>query len=152
MTIRPSLSSDVPQVTQLVTSILKKEFSEDQAAYPTDDLERLSEMYAAPDNIFLVAEEDHRIVGTCGVKTDSRKTAILRRLFVDPAHRGKGVGADLLKKALVFCRERGFREVIIRTSNRMEAAVRLCRAQGFQEDGHWTLGNATLVRYHLRLV
>lgn len=152
MTIRPSQPSDVPQVVQLVTSILQKEFSKDQSAYPADDLERIPEMYSAPNNTFLVAEEDHRIVGTCGVKADSPKTAILRRLFVGSACRGKGVGSALLRQALVFCRQRGFREVIIRTSTRMEAAIRLCSAEGFQEDGRWTLGDVTLVLFRLRLV
>lgn len=151
-TIRPSQPSDAPQVVQLVTSILQKEFSGDPSAYSTEDLERIPTMYAAPASIFLVAEEDQRVVGTCGIKSDSPRTAMLRRLFVDPVHRGKGVGTALLSQALAFCRQRGFREVVIRTSTRMESAIRLCCAQGFQEDGRWTLGEITLVLFRLRLV
>lgn len=150
--IRPSQSSDIPKVVELVTSILQKEFSSDQAAYPTEDLEKIPSLYGPPDSTFLVAEEDQKIVGTCGVKFDSSKTAILRRFFVNPAYRGKGVGSSLLRQALDFCRQRGFREVVIRTSTRMEGAIRLCRAQGFQEDGRWPLGdNITLILFRLKL-
>lgn len=151
VTIRPAQPSDVPQVVQLVTSILQKEFSEDQSAYPADDLEKIPSMYPAPRSVFLVAEEDRRLVGTCGVKADSSTTAILRRLFVDSSYRGKGVGSELLRQALSFCREKGFREVVIRTSTRMEAAIRLCRSKGFKEDGRWNLGGVTLVLFRLRL-
>ncbi|MBI3312234.1 MAG: GNAT family N-acetyltransferase [Candidatus Omnitrophica bacterium] len=151
VTIRPSNSSDAPQIVQLVTSILQKEFSKDQPAYPLEDLQQISTLYSPPNSTFLVAEEDHRIVGTCGVKSDSSKTAILRRLFVDSACRGKGVGSALLERALDFCRQKGYREVVIRTSTRMEGAIRLCCSLGFQEDGRWDLGEVTLVLFRLKL-
>ena len=151
MTIRPCKSSDAPQVVELVSGILAREFSEDQAAYPVDDLQRLSETYRGPNGLFLVAEDAGRIVGTCGVKAEDSHTAILRRLFVDASCRGKGIGRGLLEEAVAFCRKRGFRDVWIRTSARMDRAIRLCRALGFQEEGRWTLGEVTLVRYRLRL-
>lgn len=151
VTIRASRSGDETKVVQVVAGILQSEFSQDQPAYPTDDLERLADSYAGPNSTFLVAEQDARIVGTCGVKAESPQTAILRRLFVSPTCRGKGVGSQLLKEALSFCRKRGFREVIIRTSTRMQQAIRLCMAEGFQEEGRWTLGEVTLIRFRLKL-
>ncbi|MBI3333270.1 MAG: GNAT family N-acetyltransferase [Candidatus Omnitrophica bacterium] len=151
MTIRPAQPADAPAVMSLVTRILAAEFPADQSAYATDDLEKIEESYAGPSSTFLVAEEDRRIVGSCGVKAESGQTAILRRLFVDPQCRGRGVGMSLLKQALQFCRGRGFREVVIRTSARMEQAIRLCKSLGFLEDGRWTLGSATLLRFRLRL-
>ena len=135
----------------LVTHVLSTEFPADQAAYETQDLVDLAQTYRGPRNAFFVAEEDHRIVGTCGVKADSPETAILRRLFVDSQHRGKGIGSSLLKQALEFCRIQDFREVIIRTSSRMEQAARLCQAVGFKPDGIWSFGPVTLMRYRLPL-
>lgn len=135
----------------LVTSILQKEFPSDSGAYPSEDLDRLLETYAPIESLFLVAEAENHIVGTCAVKAESPKQAILRRLFVDPEHRGEGIGKALLKEALDFCRRRGYQEVEIRTSSRMEQAIRLCKAVGFEEQGSWTLGEVTLLRYRLRL-
>lgn len=151
MTIRPAGSLDVSAVLQLVTDILRAEFPQDQAAYPAEDLRRLTETYREPESLFLVAEEKGKILGTCGVKAEDGKTAILRRLFVDPSSRGKGVGFGLLQEALSFCRKQGFQEVVIRTSTRMEQAIRLCSSLGFQEDGTWTMDEVTLVRFRLKL-
>ena len=149
--IRTATSADAVQVAALVKGILEKEFPADQAAYAADDLDNLMEAYAGPASAFLVAEEGHRIVGTCGVKAEGRETAILRRLFVESTFRKKGVGAALLKEALALCKKRGFREVVIRTSSRMSQAIRLCASLGFKEEERWALGPVTLIRYHLRL-
>lgn len=136
---------------KLVTGILEQEFPTDSAYYSTEDLKNFMHTYKGPANIFLIAEEGGRIVGTCGVKADDQKSAILRRLFVDPQHRGFGIGTKLLTKALQFCRSRGYQEAVIRTSARMERAIRLCQSLGFQEDGQWDMGSVTLVRYRLRV-
>ena len=151
MKIRTARTSDAAGIVELVNRVLKEEYPQDQAAYSTEDLDRLSATYLRPACTFLVAQEGRRIVGTCGVKADGTETAILRRLFVDPAHRAQGIGSGLLKAALSFCKAQGFQEVIIRTSARMEQAIRLCRSMGFEEDGRWSLGGVMLVRYRLRL-
>ncbi len=151
MKIRAWQPSDSPQIVGLVTTILEREFPGDQRAYPAEDLEHLAETYQGPADTFLVAEEDNRVIGTCGVKADAPRTAILRRLFVDPEYRGKGVGRSLLNEALAFCKKKGFREVIIRTSTGMRQAIQLCNSMGFQQDGKWSLGEVTLVRFRLKL-
>lgn len=150
--IRPSQPEDAPRIVDLVSGILKREFPVDQTAYPAEDLRRIAEHYQGPGSTFLVAEDGRKIVGTCGVKQEDAKTAILRRLFVDPSCRGKGVGSLLLKEALEFCRAKGLQEVVIRTSANMEQAIRLCSALGFKEQGRWTLGGVTLLRFHLKLI
>lgn len=151
MSIRPARPEDQEQVLALVTMILNKEFLADSAAYATDDLECLTRTYAPPENLFLIAEEKGSLVGTCGVKADGTEAAILRRLFVDPGHRRQGIGENLLKEALAFCRRRRFKKVIIRTSGRMEQAIRLCRSLGFEEDGSWGMSGVNLVRFRLAL-
>jgi N-acetylglutamate synthase-like GNAT family acetyltransferase len=151
VTIRPARSEDKGEILALVTTILNKEFPSDSAAYATDDLEDLLESYRPPKNLFLVAQADRRIIGTCGVKGEDKETALLRRLFVEEGHRGQGIGRTLLQRALQFCRERGLKEAIIRTSAGMVQAIRLCRELGFQEDGSWALGGVTLVRFRLKM-
>lgn len=149
--IRPAQGADVPQIRDLISSILSQEFPSDESVYTSADLEQLMDSYPPPTSTFLVAEEGDRIIGTCAVKVESPQTAILRRLFVDPRYRGQGIGLGLLKEALSFCRTHGLHEIIIRTSTRMEQAIRLCRSLGFQENGRWELGSITLIRFRLRL-
>lgn len=151
MTIRTCQPSDTAEITQLITRILASEFPKDQVAYSTEDLQSLTQSYQGPASVFMVAEDQNKIVGTCGVKAEDAKTAILRRFFVDPAIRGKGIGTSLLDEALAFCKKRGFKQVIIRTSAGMEKAIHLCQSKGFQPEGEWSLGGVTLVRYVLRL-
>ena len=151
MIIRPWKVSDSPQIIELVETILKQEFPQDQKAYPVEDLQNLKKTYGGKGDSFLVAEEEGRVIGTCGVKADGDKTAILRRFFVDSSHRGKGVGRGLLEQALDFCKKKKFKEVIIRTAASMEQAIQVCRKAGFQPDGDWSFSGATLVRYKLRL-
>lgn len=149
--IRKTKTEDAPHVLKLVNSILAEEFPDDQSAYAVNDLNSLAESYQAPNSVFFVAEEKRHIIGTCGVKAEGSETAILRRFFVDKQFRGQGIGCGLLKEALQFCKDRGFREVVIRTSTSMEQAIRLCRSFGFTEDERWPMGQVTLVLYRLRL-
>ncbi len=151
MIIRPWKVSDSSQIVELVQTILKQEFPQDQQAYPVEDLQNLEKSYSGTGDSFLVAEAEGRIIGTCGVKADGDQTAILRRFFVDPSQRGQGVGRGLLDQALAFCRKKKFKEVVIRTAASMEQAIRVCRKAGFEPDGDWSFGGATLVRYRLKL-
>ncbi len=151
MKIRTARTADAAGIVELVTRVLRDEYPQDVAAYSTEDLDRLSETYLRPTCTFLIAQDEQRIIGTCGVKADGSETAILRRLVVDPQHRTQGIGTELLKAALSFCKGQGFQEVVIRTSVRMKQAIRLCHSMGFEEDGRWSIGEVTLVRYRLRL-
>ena len=151
MNIRTCQPSDTAEITQLITRILASEFPKDQVAYSTEDLQSIAKSYQGPTNVFMVAEDQSKIVGTCGVKGEDAKTAILRRFFVDPATRGKGVGTALLNEALSFCKKQGYKQVIIRTSAGMEKAIRLCQLKGFKPEGEWSLGGVKLVRYALRI-
>jgi len=134
-----------------VTGILAQEYPESQAAYPADDLERLAAIYGGPGEAFLIAEADGQVIGTCGVKAEGRTTALLRRLFVHAAYRGRGVGSRLIDAAITHCRAQGYRQVRIRTSDRMTSAIAVCVHKGFQEAERFRLGTAQLVHLMLRV-
>lgn len=151
MVIRPFRAAEVPAIRALVTGILAREYPDAQAAYPANDLDHLEAVYDGPRNTMLVAEADGRVIGTCGVKGEDTTTALLRRLFVDPAYRGRGVGAELVKAAIAACRRQGYRQVQIRTSDRMRAAIAVCLALGFREEQRVRLGAIELVQLSLSL-
>lgn len=134
-----------------MTGILAREYPGAQTAYPADDLAHPAAAYGGPRDAFFIAEWRGRVAGTCAVKAEGPATALLRRLFVDAACRGRGVGSHLLEAALTHCRAEGFRTVRIRTSDRMVAAIRACRAKGFHEDERLQLGPVQLVRMTLRM-
>lgn len=150
-TIRPFAPADAPAIAALIQDILAAEFTRESPAFPAADLQQLATAYGGPENAFFVAEAGGRIVGTCGVKQDGPSAAILRRLFVAPAHRRRGLGARLTKTAIDFCKAQRYRTIKIRTSDRMATAMAICRRHGFREDARMPLGAVQLVHLTLRL-
>ena len=125
MRIRRFNIKDQGQVKKLITGILANDFAMDQKAYPHYDLDSIPKVYGGAREVFFVGENEGHVIGTAAVKEESRDTAILRRLFVSPKYRGKGYGRILIEKALGFCGEKGYREVIFHASNTMKAAMEL---------------------------
>lgn len=135
----------------MITGILASEFPQDQAAYPAADLEHIEVSYGGPRDVFLVAEADEQVVGTCAVKQEGQTTALLRRLFVREDYRGRGIGAGLVEAAIAHCRAHGYRQMRIRTSDRMDTAIAVCLKKGFREDEQIQLGTVRLIRFTLRV-
>jgi putative acetyltransferase len=124
---------DAKGVKDLILTILTREYPFDRSAYSDSDLDRIDETYSGPKDAFLVVEDGADIVGTVGIKEDSNEDALLRRLFVDPRHRKKGYGSKLLDSAVNFAREKGYKRIFFRCTDRMAAAMKLCISKGFKE-------------------
>src|SRR5262249_44440125 len=80
-----------------------------------------------------IAERDGRIVGCIAIVPASTETAQLRWYLVDPAVRGAGLGKKLLSEAVSFCRESGYRDVILWTVSALTTAARLYLGVGFRK-------------------
>ncbi|MEU8518381.1 GNAT family N-acetyltransferase [Streptomyces sp. NBC_01216] len=57
---------------------------------------------------------------------------VVRRITVDPAHRGRGIGGELMRRALAHGRERGARTAWLEVSSVNVPAVRAYRRMGFR--------------------
>ena len=141
--------NDQDQAQKLITNILRNEFAMDQKAYLHSDLYSIADVYAGPREAFFVGEKENRVIGTVAVKEESKDTAILRRLFVSPKYRGKGYGRLLIQKALDFCKEKGYREIVFHASTTMKAAMGLCRSKGFNEKQKLDLGGVDIIKFAL---
>lgn len=85
-----------------------------------------------------LAEADGVVVGGIGVTwidlppnmhTTSARRGYILNLFVDPAHRGVGVGGRLLERVLEACRESGVDSVALHAS---DDARQLYESRGFR--------------------
>ncbi len=74
----------------------------------------------------------NRIVGMIGAKRMSAETIEIRRLRVDPAHRQRGIGKQLIETALDFCHEQGYLKVRLDTHVEQIPAISLFEQFGFQ--------------------
>ncbi len=131
--LRSFKKDDAVGVKELILNILTKEYPFDRSAYSDSDLDRVVETYGGGNDAFFVIEDDGEIVGTVGVKEESKEDALLRRLFVDLKHRRHGYGTELLEKAMAFCKDKCYKRMIFRCTDRMADAMHLCKSKGFKE-------------------
>ena len=144
--IRKFQKQDAQEVKRLINTIMQSEFSDVLGAFPADDLENISDYYGKAGEAFFVALSGQKIVGSIGVKKEDDRTALIRRIFVFPDFRGKHIGRNLLDKALDFCREVGYQEIIFKTTSKMKEAIKLFEDNGFHEKVHLKLGNTDLYK------
>jgi GNAT superfamily N-acetyltransferase len=100
-----------------------------------DDLRRIEEEYLSPGCCFWVAEDGERLVGMTAIRRIDKETARLRRMRVTGGWRRRGVGQMLLETAERFCREAGYRRLILDSTEQQTAAHRLYQRNGFVRTG-----------------
>ncbi|MBP7146272.1 MAG: GNAT family N-acetyltransferase [Acidobacteria bacterium] len=96
----------------------------------------------SPRERIWIAERAGAPVGCIAIVEVDAAVAQLRWYLVVPEARGCGLGTTLLHEAVTFCREQGYRSIILWTVSALEAAARLYRAAGFrlvesQPGRHW---------------
>jgi len=100
-----------------------------------------------------VAEDDGRVVAAVGLTGVSPQIGQLRWFLVDAAARGRGLGRELLARALGFARESGYERLMLETFSELEGAAHLYRAAGFELVETWvtTLWGRELARERYEL-
>ncbi|MFA6320687.1 MAG: GNAT family N-acetyltransferase [Candidatus Omnitrophota bacterium] len=149
--IRTFKKDDAEGVKSLILSILSKEYPFDRSAYSDSDLDKINDTYGGKRDSFFVIEEAGEIVGTAGVKEESHTEALLRRLFVGLKHRKKGYGTSLIDQAINFCRDKGYKKIYFRCTDRMADAMHLCIKKGFKETETLKIGGFQIHKLELSI-
>ena len=96
------------------------------------DLDELAARYQSRANAgFWVAESAGNIVGTVAVRPKAGRTCELKRLYLNPAWRGQGLGQRLYAHAEDFARSAGYAVIWVESSRRFGRAHRLYERNGF---------------------
>jgi len=105
---------------------------------PLKEMLKVTDVYINNEDCnFWVAEDsnNHQIVGTIAIVKKEcpgdSKVAWLRRMAVLKSHRGSGIGKQLVKTAVEFCRNRGYEKVELITTEVHESARNLYLKEGF---------------------
>ncbi len=132
--IREYKSSDRDQVYSLILSIFVFEFKNIPPEKYLEDLNDMEKVYGGSGEAFWVCEKNDKIIGTIAIKKDDEKTALLRRFFVNPNYRGKGLGKSLLVQALDFVKTKKYEKVVFIGNPQMKNVKKVLMVNGFQED------------------
>ncbi len=99
-----------------------------------EEIQELPGKYAPPTGGLFIALIDGEPSGCVAVRPlGDDGVAELKRLFVRPAARGKGLGLLLTQKAIQRARESGYHTLRLDTLPAMGDAQRLYRSLGFKE-------------------
>jgi putative acetyltransferase len=86
---------------------------------------------------FLVAREGDRAVGCGAVRLIDAMTAEVKRMYVEPDQRGRGVGKGVLAALEAAARRLGATHLVLETGIYQEAAIALYRHAGFTPIDCW---------------
>lgn len=70
-------------------------------------------------------------VGCGAVKEFAADTMEVKRMYVPPPHRGKGIASFVLKELENWCRELGYTKCILETGKKQPEAIELYRKNGY---------------------
>jgi ribosomal protein S18 acetylase RimI-like enzyme len=96
------------------------------------ELAGLPGAYAPPAGRLLVAETDGELVGCVALRPYRPGVCELKRLYVRPAFRGRGLGRRLLEMLLAEAVVAGYREAVFDTLESMKEALALYRTFAFE--------------------
>ncbi|MEN9335340.1 MAG: hypothetical protein RLZZ500_327 [Bacteroidota bacterium] len=79
----------------------------------------------------LVAYWDELPVGIGAYKAYDDVTAEIKRMYVEPAYRGKGIAVAILSELELWAKEEGFEKAILETGHQQFEAIQLYQKTGY---------------------
>ena len=125
---RATLAS--PDGTRLITALN----AELTATFPEPGATHFSlsdAQVVGANGAFLIAYLDDTAVGCGAVRRLDETTAEIKRMYVDPAVRGKGIGRALVAALEREARLIGATRMVLETGTRLAPAVKLYEAMGY---------------------
>ena len=107
-------------------SLCFQNFDRELAALPGE--------YAPPDGRLLLAFEDDEVAGCIALRKIRATTCEMKRLFLRPEFRGRGLGRVLVERIIEEARQIGYTQMCLDTlPGRMDQAIALYKSIGFKE-------------------
>ena len=141
--VRPATPEDVPDILRLIAELADYERESAQALASPDDLRAaFFPTDGAPTAFAHVAHVDGRVVGMAvwflSFSTWTGRNGIwLEDLYVEPGHRGGGIGGELLATLARLCLERGYPRLEWHCLDWNEPSIDFYRRIGAQQLSEW---------------
>jgi ribosomal protein S18 acetylase RimI-like enzyme len=144
--VRRATPLDLPAIGRLGALLIEEHHAYDPKRFlaarvrtPADYAGYLGTQLEDPDVAVLVAEDVGAIVGYAYAANEGYDwmalrgpAGVLHDVVVDPAHRGRGIGRQLVEATLAYLKARGAPRVLLFTAEQNEAAHRLFAKTGFR--------------------
>ena len=94
---------------------------------------REASMFVQPDGVFIVVRDDGGTPVACGgIARFDETRGELKRMYVVPAARGRGLGRRILTELEEAAQALGYRGIVLETGDRQREALRLYESSGYE--------------------
>lgn len=120
-------------VVDLILNIQQNEFGVPVTIADQPDLLDVKNFYCKDAGNFWVAVDNEEVIGSIALIDIGNKQSALRKMFVRKDRRGKetGLGQKLLDHVIGWCQQKNINEIYLGTFNKLEAAQRFYKKNGF---------------------
>jgi GNAT superfamily N-acetyltransferase len=129
-TVKPG---DIGAITWLHGILYAEEYdlNETFEAYVAVPLSELIQSGDLEKQRLWIVEQGDRVMGGIAIVKNSQEEAQLRWFILHPELRGRGLGKKMVTIALDFCREQGYKRVILWTFDELDAAIGIYKKNDF---------------------
>jgi len=125
----PFDSADVRELTEAQQEEMRGLYEGEADIGPT----REAPMFVEPDGVFLVVRDaDGSAIACGGVARFDDARGELKRMYVVPQVRGRGLGRRILVELEAEARRLGYRALVLETGDRQPEAVGLYESSGYE--------------------
>ena len=111
------------------------------------ELAELPGRYAPPEGRILVASWDAKPAGCVAMKKLGEGLCEMKRFYVRPDFRGKGIGLALAKSIIDAGRAAGYERMRLDTVPSMQSAIKIYESLGFVDTEPYVFNSVPGVRY-----
>jgi putative acetyltransferase len=133
ITAEPFDSHDARRLVEALDAALTELYPPGQRFGPNLKAEHLEDGHGT----FVVARDGDRAVACGAIRLLDLRTAEAKRMYVEPDHRGRGVGSAVLASLEASARQLGAQRIVLETGVHQEAAISLYRRAGFTQIDCW---------------
>jgi len=97
------------------------------------DLRNIQVSYLSDGGAFRILECDGQIAGSYGLYPVTHQRCELRKMYLLPELKGRGLGKKMMEDALRVAKDMGFVEMTLETNSRLKEALGLYKKHGFMQ-------------------
>lgn len=98
-----------------------------------DELANLELIYSQPQGELLLVVDDEKVAGSIALVKVQQNLCEMKRLYVLPEYRGRGLGRMLTEAIIEKARETGYLNMRLDTLDWLKEAINLYKSLGFKE-------------------